>query len=1020
LKNYVEHVQTPFWLSPTLAYLAFIPLNPQYTDAFPFQDLAFIPNQFSNSPEGKRMPPAMQSKWEKLEDALKKSARALLSRLNVQGDPPPLPSTLGYMSAHLLLRHLRTALQTSRESYSLWIGALAFAIALSQFMEPQLENSAIPRWHSALREAGLNEVWVDGLRTSPMMRFDGSALRVGVVLDILSPQKIQASVDWLCNFNVPVWYPWGPPEATASTSNPNIARLAPHTHQLQNASSFFTKEVRDTYQEIQQHNSQPNANKRTFEGMDDEVRVSKRPRQEPQASNEPDPWGTSSSAITWTTDKPNPWGNGNWPVLPDPPSNHTTTSDSGLERPIPQPQPNLTKNVASYEPFFALRKERNQRLMKSERPKEKQQRENRERVPPTNKTFLFEWKKNDDNLYTRVRVTKSEYEDCFDRHGRHRRRYDAFSNEWDMCKDFGPPEKRQIAENSEDEDEDYDLPRVAAARGPTSLSQTANLIPTTPNLETQATNFNGRPGSHISQTTDRTPTPVPETSSKMSVVDVPPSQPGPKAPILSQLHFSVVDQGTPVENVGPLQSTGIVDALPAMSAAPDALPTISAPPDALPTVSATLVALPAISATPQVDSLLPFPGVKDQIDISQNEGLAGIRQVPDSDFSWPISSSIEALVTGSEETSGCELQEELGDVRFQVPESDFSWPTSSSLMALVTASEGPQRLETYNITSILHSVYGFISPNSASRQPTAAIIDGPNKKKLQVSAGLNEDEAAFLQSPLAPPALEFLDRLADAQLSPGAELSDLAEGSLEPLRDAERLRQLSLVGSLYVFNFKTDATLPWMIGVSSAAIALYIVRLDPRLNDYEISRHLLRCGIAFHTVLPLVKIPKSRIPHVDFSSIRSAGHIFTLDDFNAYVIYRDSLLRSPRGRAALLKGGIVWRLAMETVSVNECLEGPSFEALVHRRGLVHPTANPTVDLCDDDLSIAELDLICGVYECFTGKVTVFQWLSIVVKKFQVILVKQASNHGFHFTILGQQLHLSISGRTVAVLSLNVE
>ena len=57
---------------------------------------------------------------------------------------------------------------------------------------------------------------------------------------------------------------------------PLTARLTPHTHQLQNASSFFTKEVRDTYQEIQQHNSQPNANKHTFEGMDDEVRVSKR------------------------------------------------------------------------------------------------------------------------------------------------------------------------------------------------------------------------------------------------------------------------------------------------------------------------------------------------------------------------------------------------------------------------------------------------------------------------------------------------------------------------------------------------------------------------------------------------------------------------------------------------------------------------------------------------------------------------------------------------------------------------
>jgi len=473
--------------------------------------------------------------------------------------------------------------------------------------------------------------------------------------------------------------------------------------------------------------------------------------------------------------------------------------------------------------------------------------------------------------------------------------------------------------------------------------------------------------------TDQTPTLVPETSSKMSVIDVPPLQPGPKAPILSQLDLSVVDQGTPVENIGPLQSTGVVNALPAMSAVPDTLPAISALPDALPT----------ISAMPQVDSLLPFLGVKDQIDISQNEGLAGICQVPDSKFSWPISSSIEALVMGSEEISGCKLQEELRDIHLQAPESDFSWPTSSSLMTLVTVSEGTSDglhcLETYNTTSILHSIYGFISPNSASCQPTTVIIDSLNKKKLQVSASLDEDKARFLQSPLAPPALEFLDHLADAQLPPGAELSDLAEGSLEPLRDAEHLQQLSLVGSLYIFNFKTNATLPWMIGVSSAAIALYIVCLDFWFNDYEISQHLLHCGIAFRTILPLEKIPKSPIPDVHFPSIHSAGHIFTLDDFNAYKHHWDSLLRSPRGRAALLKGGIVWWLAMETVGVNECLEGPSIEAIVHRQGLVHPTADPTVVICDDDLSIAELDLICGVYECFTGKLLSFNGFPLLLK-----------------------------------------
>ena len=58
---------------------------------------------------------------------------------------------------------------------------------------------------------------------------------------------------------------------------------------------------------------------------------------------------------------------------------------------------------------------------------------------------------------------------------------------------------------------------------------------------------------------------------------------------------------------------------------------------------------------------------------------------------------------------------------------------------------------------------------------------------------------------------------------------------------------------------------------------------------------------------------------------------------------------------------------METIGVDECLEGPSIEMYVHRRGLVYPTADSNTNLCDDDLTPAELDLICGVYECSTGR-----------------------------------------------------
>ena len=138
LKNYVSYIQTPFWWSSRFAYLPFVPLNPWYTDSVPFQDLAFIPHQFTTSAEGKHMLPDMQSKWEKLENALSQATCTLLSRFNIQGDPPLEPNAFGYKAAHLLVRHLRAALVTLKDSFSLWIGVLA----LSDFMEPP-QNGAI-------------------------------------------------------------------------------------------------------------------------------------------------------------------------------------------------------------------------------------------------------------------------------------------------------------------------------------------------------------------------------------------------------------------------------------------------------------------------------------------------------------------------------------------------------------------------------------------------------------------------------------------------------------------------------------------------------------------------------------------------------------------------------------------------------------------------------------------------------------------------------------------------------------
>ncbi|KAJ3884913.1 hypothetical protein GG344DRAFT_60009 [Lentinula edodes] len=96
--------------------------------------------------------------------------------------------------------------------------------------------------------------------------------------------------------------------------------------------------------------------------------------------------------------------------------------------------------------------------------------------------------------------------------------------------------------------------------------------------------------------------------------------------------------------------------------------------------------------------------------------------------------------------------------------------------------------------------------------------------------------------------------------------------------------------------------------------------------------------------------------------LRPASFKRTLQDYCAYEILCDDFLRSARGHAAFLAGGIISRLAREVVDVNDVCNGPTGHAL--QKG--------EYSLCvweaafwDDQLTNEEMDLICGSYELVT-------------------------------------------------------
>jgi hypothetical protein len=71
--------------------------------------------------------------------------------------------------------------------------------------------------------------------------------------------------------------------------------------------------------------------------------------------------------------------------------------------------------------------------------------------------------------------------------------------------------------------------------------------------------------------------------------------------------------------------------------------------------------------------------------------------------------------------------------------------------------------------------------------------------------------------------------------------------------------------------------------------------------------------------------------------------------------------RLPHSRAALLCGGIVWRIAIEFLPLEAAYNGPS-DSATNLNNIIPPSGSPGEQpLVDDILTSEEMDFICGVY-----------------------------------------------------------
>jgi hypothetical protein len=166
---------------------------------------------------------------------------------------------------------------------------------------------------------------------------------------------------------------------------------------------------------------------------------------------------------------------------------------------------------------------------------------------------------------------------------------------------------------------------------------------------------------------------------------------------------------------------------------------------------------------------------------------------------------------------------------------------------------------------------------------------------------------------------------------------------------------------LYTISSTTADKGRWLICLQDPTTVLQIYRNRWSTLD-TIVRELVSRGVAFNTGVPA---PCSKVVEQRYKSkglgLRPVGYKPESHDYNAYVSARTDVLRSHLGRAALLQGGLVSRLARDTVGASDVLSGPE------------PSTSMTIGtvagikLVDDFLSDYLLDVISGVYYVESAK-----------------------------------------------------
>lgn len=389
---YLADYQYPRWWTPLWEWTAFISRKPVFSGIFSGIAQSPKPQRHGN---GFKLPEKTISRLSSLEGDIRHATFLLAHHLTISLVYPVLPWVFGYKERHPTASAALESFVRSRDWCVIWMGLLSYLIARCRIREDAFSEYPSPAntsWLTYLMQHGCRPTWIDELNSSTLCSFTPANPRAGLFLNLpVTPPHI--SVEWLCFFGIPVWYPW----EAEQRQNPNLAAYAPLDHQLQSIMEPLVLQ--------------------------------------PSALDLPCSGGLPDNARSTAS-----------------PHNDTLSVQHTRSAPL-----NDTESIPmTWQEFFAVREQHNKDILALETAGDRQRRLSRESKPPTRKAKIFEWQKDHRGILIREAVLGKYKIETLAAYAKDQIRYDAFRNEYDCCTEFGPGDGFIEDEYDDDGYSDYD------------------------------------------------------------------------------------------------------------------------------------------------------------------------------------------------------------------------------------------------------------------------------------------------------------------------------------------------------------------------------------------------------------------------------------------------------------------------------------------------------------------------------------------------------------------------------------